>query len=52
MDAGTRLTADQLAALAPGDTVIVESGADSGRTRRRSGTVTRVPDTKAFIRVQ
>jgi hypothetical protein len=52
VEAGDRLTAVELAALAPGDAVTIESGADFGRTRRTAGTVTRVTDTKAFVRVQ
>jgi hypothetical protein len=52
MDAGTRLTADQLAALAPGDAVTIESGAELGRTRRTAGTVSRLTETKVFVRVQ
>jgi hypothetical protein len=52
MDAGTRLTADQLAALSPGDAVTIESGIDSGRTRRTAGTVTRITETKVFVRMQ
>jgi hypothetical protein len=52
MDAGTRLTRDQLAALAPGDAVTIESGADLGRTRRTAGTVSRRTETGVFVRVQ
>jgi hypothetical protein len=37
-----RLTADQIAALAPGDTVTIESGAEFGRSRHTTGTVVRV----------
>jgi hypothetical protein len=39
--AGNRLTRDQLAALAPGDTVTIETGSDFGRSRHTSGTVVR-----------
>ncbi len=42
MSAENRLTADQLAALAPGDTVTIESAADFGRPRRSTGTVVRI----------
>jgi hypothetical protein len=52
MEAGTRLSPGELAALGPGDAVTIESGADFGRTRRTAGIVTRVTDTKAFVRVQ
>jgi hypothetical protein len=52
MEASTRLTPDELAALTPGDTVTIKSGAEFGRTRRTAGTVARVTDTKAFVRVQ
>jgi hypothetical protein len=52
MDAGTPLSPDQLAALAPGDAVTVESGLELGRRRRTPGTVTRVTDTKVVVRVQ
>lgn len=52
MDAGSRLTADQLAALSAGDAVTLESGAEFGRTRRITGTVVRVTETKVFVRVQ
>lgn len=37
-----RLTADQIDALSPGDTVTIESGADFGRSRYTSGTIVRV----------
>jgi hypothetical protein len=40
--ADNRLTADQLAALAPGDPVVIESAADVGRPRRSAGTVVRI----------
>ena len=42
MSADNRLTADQLAALAPGDSITIESGADFGRRRYTIGTVVRV----------
>jgi hypothetical protein len=40
--AENRLTADQIAALAPGDTVTIESAADFNRPRNAVGTVVRV----------
>jgi hypothetical protein len=40
--AGNRLTADQIAALGPGDTVTIETAADFGRLRHSTGTVVRV----------
>jgi hypothetical protein len=48
---GNRLTADQIAALAPGDTVTIESGADVARPRRITGTVTRVGATHLTVSV-
>jgi hypothetical protein len=39
--AGNRLTREQLAALAAGDTVTIETGADLGRSRHTTGTVVR-----------
>ncbi|MCU1614723.1 MAG: hypothetical protein JWO98_2263 [Frankiales bacterium] len=42
MSAENRLTADQLAALAPGDDVTIESGAEFGRRRHTAATVVRV----------
>jgi len=39
--AGNRLTGEQLAALAPGDTVTIETGSDFGRSRHTTGTVVR-----------
>jgi hypothetical protein len=39
--AGNRLTREQLAALAPGDTVTIETGSDFGRSRHTTGTVVR-----------
>jgi hypothetical protein len=38
---GNRLTGEQLAALAPGDTVTIETGSDLGRSRHTTGTVVR-----------
>jgi hypothetical protein len=37
-----RLTAEQLAALEPGDTVTIESEASFGRPRHATGTIARV----------
>lgn len=42
MGVQNRLTADQIAALVPGDTVTIESGAEFGRSRHTTGTVVRV----------
>jgi hypothetical protein len=42
VSAEDRLTAEQLAALRPGETVTVESGAEFGRRRYASATVVRV----------
>jgi len=39
--AGNRLTGEQLAALAPGDTVTIETGSGFGRSRHTTGTVVR-----------
>ena len=41
MAAGNRLTREQLAALAPGDTVTIETGSEFGRFRHTTGTVVR-----------
>ena len=42
MSAENRLSAEQLAALKPGETVTVESGAEFGRRRYATATVVRV----------
>lgn len=42
MAVDNRLAAEQLAALAPGDDVVIESSVDLGRTRRTAGTVVRI----------
>jgi hypothetical protein len=52
VEAGTRLTADQLAALAPGDHVTIESGAEVGRPRHTSGTVIRVEDAEIVVKIR
>ena len=51
MGYGNRLTAEQIAALAPGDPVTIESGADVGRPRHTTGTVTRVGSTHLVVTV-
>ena len=50
MSAENRLSPHQLAALALGDSVTIESGADSGRPRYASGTVIRRTATHLVIR--
>ncbi len=42
MAAESRLSADQLAALAPGETVTIETSGDFRRPRRSTGTVVRI----------
>jgi hypothetical protein len=51
VQAGTRPTADQLAALAEGDPVTVESGAEFSRTRHTTGTVVRVGDSQILVKL-
>jgi hypothetical protein len=51
VSAENRLTAEQLAALAPGDVVTVESGAEFGRRRHTTGTVARLTDRHVVVRV-
>ncbi len=41
MSADNRLTAAQLAAMSPGDAVVIETGAESGQPRHTTGTVVR-----------
>ncbi len=41
MSAENRLTAEELAALSPGDAVVIESGAEAGRPRHTTRTVVR-----------
>jgi hypothetical protein len=50
--AENRLTADQIAALAPGDTVTTESAADFGRPRHAFGTVVRLAGTHIVVSCQ
>jgi hypothetical protein len=45
-----RLTADELAALAPGDPVTVESGVEFARRRNTDGTVARVTNRHVVVR--
>ena len=52
MAAENRLTSDQLVALAPGDTVTIESGAELSRRRHAPGTVVRVSPTHVVVRVE
>jgi hypothetical protein len=42
VSAGNRLTVDQLAALAPGDPVVIETSGDFRRPRQSTGTVVRI----------
>ena len=51
MAAGNRLTGEQLAALAPGDTVTIETGADFGRFRHTTGTVVRTGPSHVVVSV-
>ena len=50
MSAENRLTADQLAALKPGDAVTIESGQEFGRRRHRAGTVARITTRHVVVR--
>ena len=49
MSAENRLTSEQLAALAPGDTVTIESGSEFGRRRYVTGTVGRITDRHVVV---
>ena len=51
MAAGNRLTREQLAALAPGDTVTIETGSDFGRSRHTTGTVVRTGASHVVVSV-
>jgi hypothetical protein len=50
--AGNRLTSEQLAALAAGDTVTIETGSDFGRSRHTPGTVVRTGPSHVVVRVE
>ncbi len=50
MSAENRLTTEQLAALTPGDTVTIESGAELGRRRYTTGTVARLRTKHVVVR--
>lgn len=50
MSVDNRLSAEQLAALAPGDIVTIESGAEFSRRRYTTGTVTRVDAMHLLVR--
>ncbi len=47
-----RLTAEQLAALSPGDTVAIESSTGVGRPRTTTGTVVRVGGSHVVVKVR
>ncbi len=49
MTAENRLSAEQLAALAPGDPVVIETGGDSRQPRRSPGTVVRITATHLVV---
>ena len=49
MAAENRLTADQIAALTPGDTVTIESAADFSKPRHAVGTVVRLAGTHIVV---
>ncbi|MGK5112486.1 hypothetical protein [Geodermatophilus sp. CPCC 205506] len=51
MAAENRLSVDQLAALAPGDSVTIESAADHGRARHATGTVVRAAGPDILVKV-
>ena len=51
MAAGNRLTGEQLAALAPGDTVTIETGSGFGRSRHTTGTVVRTGGSHVVVSV-
>jgi hypothetical protein len=51
VSAENRLTAVQLAALAAGDVVTIESGAEFARRRHTTGTVARLTDRHVVVRV-
>ena len=47
-----RLTAEQLAALTPGDAVTIESGQEFGRRRHTTGTVGRIDASRVVVASQ
>lgn len=51
MSAENRLTAEQLAALSPGDPVTIETSAGSRRPRLTTGTVIRIEPTRIVVSV-
>ena len=51
MAAGYRLTREQIAALAPGDTVTIETGGGFGRLRHTTGTVVRTGPSHVVVSV-
>ncbi len=51
MGVENRLTAEQLAALEPGDTVTIESEVSLGRPRHATGTVARVTGSDILVKV-
>ena len=50
MSAENRLTAEQLAALGPGDLATIESGAEFGRRRQTTATVARITARHVVVR--
>jgi len=50
VSAENRLSVEQLAALAPGDAVTIESGAEFGRRRWSTGTVARITTRHVVVR--
>ena len=52
MGVDNRLTAEQLAALEPGDTVTIESAQDFRRPKQATGTVVRVAGPHIFVKVR
>jgi hypothetical protein len=49
MAAENRLSAEQLAALVPGDPVTIESGQDLGRRRHVAGTIVRIEGSRVVV---
>ena len=52
MGVDNRLSAEQLAALEPGDTVTIESAQDFRRPKQATGTVVRVAGPHIFVKVR